>query len=164
MRYAARQSAEASKAEMTPMIDMTFQLIAFFMVVVNFSETNQEESITLPLSELAKPPEAASEAPIMLQVSVEKDENGRRLPGLPAKVIFGGSLFDMSQLRGELLREKQILEATGEQTARMATVIIRADGQAQTGEVQDVIRLCQENGFEKYVLRAKQVSVRKKSA
>jgi len=161
MRYAAGQRAEAAKAEMTPMIDMTFQLIAFFMVVVNFSETNHEESIHLPLSELAKPPEAASESPIMLQVTYEETKDGRRLP---AKVIFGGSLLEMSQLRKELLREKQILEATGEQSARAATVIIRADGRVQTGEVQDVIRLCQDNGLEKYVLRAKQVSVRRKSA
>ena len=161
MRYAARQGGEPTKTEMTPMIDMTFQLIAFFMVVVNFSETNQEESIRLPLSELAKPPEAASEAPIMLQVTFEESDDGQRLP---AKVIFGGSLFEMSQLGRELLREKQILEATGERTARAATVIIRADGRAQAGEVQDVIRLCQENGFEKYVLRARQVSVRRKSA
>ena len=35
-----------------------------------------------------------------------------------------------------------------------ATVIVRADGRAQTGEVQDIIRICQEKGFERFALRA----------
>ena len=37
---------------MTPMIDVTFQLIAFFMFVLNFSEVDQDQRINLPLSEL----------------------------------------------------------------------------------------------------------------
>ena len=38
---------------MTPMIDMTFQLIAFFMVLINFTEADQNQAINLPSSELA---------------------------------------------------------------------------------------------------------------
>ena len=34
---------------MTPMIDVTFQLIAFFMFVLNFSEVDQDQRINLPL-------------------------------------------------------------------------------------------------------------------
>ena len=37
-----------------------------------------------------------------------------------------------------------------------ATVIIRADGATQVGIVQEVIKVCQETGFEKFSLRAKQ--------
>ena len=48
---------------MTPMIDMTFQLIAFFMVLINFSEVEQDQRITLPASELAKPPEVGVRRP-----------------------------------------------------------------------------------------------------
>ena len=29
--------------DMTPMIDMTFQLIAFFMVLINFDASDQDE-------------------------------------------------------------------------------------------------------------------------
>jgi len=33
-------------------------------------------------------------------------------------------------------------------------VIVRADGRAKTGDVQELIKACQEKGFEKFVLRA----------
>jgi biopolymer transport protein ExbD len=33
-------------------------------------------------------------------------------------------------------------------------VILRADGRSRTGDVQDLIKACQEKGFEKFVLRA----------
>ncbi len=36
----------------------------------------------------------------------------------------------------------------------LATVIVRADGRARTGDVQQVIRICQEQGFERFALRA----------
>ena len=146
MRYASQRGAPPAKAEMTPMIDMTFQLIAFFMVVVNFSEADQNERIKLPLSELAKPPEAAVETPITLQMTDE------------GTVIFGAKEVAVSQLPAELLREKQVLEATGTKSARQATIIIRADRAAMTGQVQEVIEVCQKTGFEKFALRAKQES------
>lgn len=52
-----------SDIDMTPMIDMTFQLIAFFMFVVNFSEAEQDDRIQLPSSQLAKPAEAPFDVP-----------------------------------------------------------------------------------------------------
>jgi len=146
MRYAIQRGAPLAKAEMTPMIDMTFQLIAFFMVVVNFSEADQNERIKLPLSELAKPPETALETPITLQLTDE------------GTVLFGAQEVTVAQLPAELLREKQVLEATGRKTAREATIVIRADRAAMTGEVQEVIEICQKTGFEKFALRAKQES------
>lgn len=146
MRFPNRRGSGFAEGDMTPMIDMTFQLIAFFMVVVNFSEADQNERIKLPLSELAKPPEAAVETPITLQLTDE------------GTVLFGANEVTIGQLPAELLREKQVLEATGTKTARQATIIIRADRGAMTGEVQEVIQICQKTGFEKFALRAKQES------
>ena len=55
MRLKAKGKGGMAKGDMTPMIDMVFQLIAFFMVVVNFSDADQNKLIHLPSSELAKP-------------------------------------------------------------------------------------------------------------
>ena len=49
------------EGDLTPMIDMTFQLIAFFMVLINFTQSEQDQRIQLPESTLAKPPEAPLE-------------------------------------------------------------------------------------------------------
>jgi len=147
MRFTAREGASFAKGDMTPMIDMTFQLIAFFMVLVSFSEADQNERIRLPLSELAKPPDAPVPTPITLQLTGE------------GTVIFGGKDVPLSQLQRALLVEKQLLVAgEGDAKAAGATVIIRADKTAKTGEVQEVIEACQKTGFIKFALRARQES------
>jgi len=125
------------------MIDMTFQLIAFFMVLVNFSEADQNELIRLPSSELAKPPDAPLETPITLQVT----DRG--------SVIFGADEVSIDALQPLLTREKQLLEARRDQSAQNATIIIRADRETKTGKVQEVIEICQKTGFDKFALRAK---------
>ena len=139
-----RRGAGFAEGDMTPMIDMTFQLIAFFMVLINFSEADQNQAIRLPSSELAKPPETALQDPITVQLTQK------------GTVIMGPEEVDIENLDKLLIREKQLLEAIPGSSSRTATVIIRADRQAKTGEVQKVIKICQERGFEKFALRAKQ--------
>jgi biopolymer transport protein ExbD len=128
--------------DMTPMIDMTFQLITFFMFVMNFSEAEQDDRIQLPLSQLAKPVDGPVEKPITLQLTNT------------GAVIYAGELIGLEDISGYLEREKSVLADGGRNPAE-ATVIVRADGAAKTGQVQDIIKICQEKGFEKFALRAK---------
>ena len=48
-----------AEMNMTSMIDIVFLLISFFTLVMNFSQTEVNEEVQLPLSELAQPPEEA---------------------------------------------------------------------------------------------------------
>lgn len=133
----------SAEGDMTPMIDMTFQLIAFFMVLLNFAEAEQDDRIKLPSSELAKPPEAALESPLTLQLTEEGD------------VLFAGRTLPIAALSEPLRHEAAVLERQNKNVAD-ASVIIRADASAKTGVVQQLIQKCQEHGFEKFLLRAKQ--------
>ena len=144
MRYGSKRGAPFSKGDMTPMIDMTFQLIAFFMVLVNFSEADQNELIRLPSSELAKPPEAPPKSPITLQLTSDDI------------VIMHADQYPLSRLRDGLLREKAEMKKIPGSSPQAATIVIRADREAKTGRVQEVIKICQETGFEKFALRAKE--------
>ncbi len=126
---------------MTPMIDVTFQLITFFMFVMNFSEAEQDERIQLPLSQLAKPVEGVLEAPITLQLTAD------------GRVIYAGELVAVADIGGRLEREKALLVESGREP-ELATIIVRADAQAKAGDVQQVIKSCQERGFERFALRA----------
>jgi biopolymer transport protein ExbD len=132
----------STEIDMTPMIDMTFQLIAFFMFVSNFSEAEQDDRIQLPQSQLAKPSDAPIEAPITLQLTSK------------SSVVYGGELIGLGELGTYLEREKSALLDAGKEPVE-STVIVRADGSAKTGEVQEIIKVCQEKGFEKFALRAK---------
>ena len=127
--------------DMTPMIDMTFQLITFFMFTLNFSEAQQDDRIQLPASQLAKPAVGPSKEPITLQVM--QDGN----------VIYAGEPVPMQDMKGYLENEKRVMIAASKEPSA-ATVIVRADGRVKTGQVQDLIKICQEQGFEKFVLRA----------
>jgi biopolymer transport protein ExbD len=139
----AKRSGGPSNTEidMTPMIDMTFQLITFFMFVMNFSEAEQDDRIQLPSSQLAKPAEGVIEKPITLQLTNA------------GAVIYAGELVAVRDIGGYLEREKTVMIDAGREP-NSATIIVRADGRAKTGEVQDIIRICQEKGFERFALRA----------
>ncbi len=151
MRFQAVKEG-IQEGDMTPMIDMVFQLIAFFMVLVNFAEVDQNERIRLPSSELAKPPDAPLPSPITLQLTRS------------GSVILGTNEVSLAELRPLLTLERQMLEAKRSVNYRNATIIIRADVGAKIGEVQKVITLCQETGFEKFALRAKQQERQKESS
>ena len=140
-RRSMPSGAATTEIDMTPMIDMTFQLITFFMFVMNFSEAEQDERIRLPLSQLAKPSDRVVEKPLTLQLTSA------------GSVIYAGELVSVRDIGGYLEREKAVMLDSGREPSA-ATVIIRADGRAKTGEVQEIIRTCQEKGFEKFALRA----------
>lgn len=131
------------------MIDMSFQLIAFFMLVINFSDVEQLQRIKLPESELAKPPEAPYEQPLTIHLT----DDGRF-------VYAGREHLQIDRLRSALLQETQIIKRLESRTVADVTVIIRADANARTGLVQEIIKACQELEFEKFALRGKQSEVR----
>jgi biopolymer transport protein ExbD len=143
MKFKRKDQGVSAEPDMTPMIDMTFQLIAFFMVLLNFGEIEMDARINLPASQLAKPPESAPESPLVLQLTSDD------------RVIFSGDAIPIAALDKPLFNEKRFLELNGLKPAD-ATVILRADADAKTGIVQEVIQKCQDNGFEKFALRARQ--------
>ena len=68
MRLFKKKSTEILEGDLTPMIDMTFQLIAFFMLLINFSEVDRAEEILLPSSVLAVPPVVRPDYQIILNL------------------------------------------------------------------------------------------------
>ena len=86
-----------TEIDMTPMIDMTFQLITFFMFVMNFSEAEQDDRIQLPSSQLAKPAEGVIEKPITLQLTNA------------GSVIYAGELIAVRDIGAYLEREKTVM-------------------------------------------------------
>ena len=93
------------------------------------------------MSQLAKPVDGPVEKPITLQLTNA------------GSVIYAGEMIGLQDISGYLEREKSVLLEGGRNPAA-ATVIVRADGAAKTGQVQEIIKICQEKGFEKFALRA----------
>jgi biopolymer transport protein ExbD len=136
-----KASSMTTEIDMTPMIDVTFQLITFFMFTLNFTEAEQDERIQLPVSQLAKPVEGAAVDPITLQLMRD------------GQVIYSGEPVPVAQMGNYLENERRLILAAGKQPTD-ATVIMRADARSRTGQVQELIKVCQEKGFDRFVLRA----------
>ena len=143
MRIKKQEPDANTGADLTPMIDVVFLLIAFFMVIINFTEAEQNERIKLPSSILARPPDVPHERPLTLQL----DETGI--------VYFAGNAVRVDALAPLLQRERNVMEYLQRDPAD-ATIIVRGHQHAKAGLVQEMIRICQEIGFENFVLRAKQ--------
>jgi biopolymer transport protein ExbD len=143
MRF-KKHSIVQAETDMTPMIDVTFQLIAFFMFVLNFSEVDQDQRINLPLSELARPPEVAYDEPLTVQLAGNE------------QIIFAGNYMSTDGLKAAMLREAQIIKTHPEKKVSDVTVIIRADRKAKIGKVQEIIKICQEAEFDTFALRGRQ--------
>ena len=146
MKIKAR-GAEFIEIDYTPMIDITFQLIAFFMILINFSDAEQDQRIQLPSSVLAKPPQSPLEIPITIQVLQD------------GKISMGGpTLYPTAESIKPLLGNERYVLESQRHKVEDATIIIRAHRDAQAGVVQRVIKVCQEMGFQKFTLRAKSES------
>lgn len=137
-------SSAILEGDMTPMIDMTFQLVAFLMVLVNFAAEDVSARVVLPESEMARPPEGK---PTENRILIQMDKDGQ--------ILYGAEILSLESLKTVLRSEEYLLQSKQLAPAD-ALVIIRAHKDAQTGKVQDVIKTCQENKFDHFVLRAKE--------
>jgi len=138
-----RAKVDMAEGDMTPMIDMTFQLIAFFMVLINFAQTEANDNVVLPNSRLVKPPEAPLEFPIVLHV------------GADGRVYLGGDDYTAETLKLGLDREMAVLRGEGKEPDD-ANVVIRGHKDVAAGHVQEVIRVAQEAKLTNFALRVKE--------
>ena len=144
MRFKKEKSG-ILEADLTPMIDMTFQLIAFFMLIINFS-TDRHHEILLPDSELAKPPDSPPEYDIVLTLN----EQGN--------VMFNESrdLFTDLDLLVPFLTREVSNAASQSIPVESIDVIIRSHKRTPTGMVQEVMAKCQEVSLQKFALRVEE--------
>jgi biopolymer transport protein ExbD len=138
-----KSKTEQAEADMTPMIDIVFQLVAFFMVLINFAQTEDHARVKLPKSELAKPVEEPPDYDIILHVS----DIGT--------VFLNGQEHEVENIGPYLNSEKDLILAEGVAVAD-AVIVIRGHEDAQSGKIQELINVCQENDYETFALRAKE--------
>ena len=144
MRIKKNKNTEILEGDLTPMIDMTFQLIAFFMLLINFSEVDRAEEIVLPKSVLATPPTERPDYQVILNLDPD------------SSVVFAGNRYNITTLNPVLTQEINNAARSREPVAaKDIAVIIRAHEDTETGTVQQLIAKCQENEMENFKFRVK---------
>lgn len=110
---------------LTPMIDVVFLLIIFFMVGARFTEEANDQKFDVQLP-TAAPLQTLSREPDPLVVSVNRS----------GQLSLGGRRMSREELRSAL--EQARTEWSGQ------TVIIRGDGDGSYQSVIDVMSLCHQ--------------------
>ncbi|MCA9041426.1 MAG: biopolymer transporter ExbD [Planctomycetaceae bacterium] len=141
------------EVDMTPMIDIVFQLIAFFMVINNFEQSQVDERVKLPRDQLARPREDVAEDNVVLNIGYIRDKEGN-ITSQPL-VFYLGEQTPLLEFGPVIQREARVLQRLDQKIGE-TTVEIRADGEVDTGQIQEVIRMAQDAGFLKFTLKAMQ--------
>ena len=150
------EKATVAEVDMTPMIDIVFQLIAFFMVITNFEQTQADERVKLPKDTLCRPADVKNEHDLYVNVGFERDKQGKKLDPDPF-VFVPGEKFRVLEFGTRLQLEKRLYRSRGVDP-KDVTIIIRADAEVPTGLVQELIKLAQEADFQKFALKAIQTN------
>ncbi len=140
------QLSEGAEPDLTPLLDMVFQLITFFMLVINFKGAALDQSLQLPVLGSARPLEwKGDREPLMLNV----DNEGR-------VKVFGAVVSAEKFIADNAAELKAQLRAAGEPAPKElpVPVILRADKGTKFHLVNHVIKLCQDNGYVQFSLSA----------
>jgi biopolymer transport protein ExbD len=147
-------SKEKAEPNLTPLLDIVFQLITFFMLVINFASDNYDQRINLP--------DAGSARPVEDDARISEDR-------LVLNVDSEGRLLKNDQLMGiaeaaESIRHEAALVKLGLRSSGVkfdaatdtlpTTIILRADKETTFGAVLGIIKACQAQGFRKFALKA----------
>ena len=121
----ARKPQEIPKAEMTPMIDVVFQLMIFFVVTIKQEDIYSKLNANRPA-----PNQASSSESNDTQIKIDIGYSG---------LIFNGRGVRMNELRSNL---KQLSA-----TSKNATVLIRCTMDSPHGRLVDVLDACNQYGM-----------------
>lgn len=132
MKCKIQQNRISSSVDMTPMIDIVFQLILFFLVSTTFA--------LLPA--------------IKLNLPVSKTASGENSTGITITVTQDDEIFfNEEQIDVESLLNKLISYDTGEVQKKEFPIMIEADSEVTNGKIVSIFDVIRESGFSVINLR-----------
>ncbi len=147
-------SPTSCEIDMTPMIDIVFQLITFFMFTMSFEEIQADERVKLPLDVLAKPPEVKQKHAVVMNIGFLRNVKGERLDPEPLLFNFGSGQKIRPLEASKYMEQEARLYRLRKVELEDVTIKIRADQEVASGIVQEVIKQCQDAGFSKFAISA----------
>lgn len=130
MAVQIKRSSVASTLSLTPLIDVVFLLLIFFLVTSEFEDEERRLDIVLPSATSAVPMTAKPR-----EVIIDVDDQGT--------VYVGGKPTSIDELQ-------TVLEAAVNNNPTNQTVVIRADRSATFQPVVSVMDVCNKTGISDY--------------
>lgn len=138
----------SAEPNLTPMLDMVFQLVTFFMLVINFKSAQLDMNLKLPVVGSARPVDTKGQEDLLV---LNIDKQGHLTVYNTPKDIDG---YIAGEAQSSLLaaRQKNPQLQLGDELP--TTVVIRADRATPFHLLNRVIQECQKNGFRNFSLKA----------
>ena len=127
MPVTIKKGAALSSLSMTPLIDIVFLLLIFFLVTTRFSEEDHELEVMLPTASEAKPLVVKPK-----EIFINVDQEG--------EYFIGRDKIDLEKMES-MLADADVNNPTGQ------TVIIRADRRCEWDAVVAAINAAQRAGI-----------------
>jgi biopolymer transport protein ExbD len=121
-----------SGLNLTPLIDVIFQLLIFFFVAARFEREDRELDVPLPDASEARPLTAA---PQELWININKD-----------------GVYFVDGRRMQLPELEQLLKRRAVDNPLNQSVIVRADKRVALDSVVQAVNLCKKAGIRDYVV------------
>ena len=141
-----------AEPNLTPLLDVVFQLITFFMLVINFSNDTYDQRIRLPVAASARPVDGSKAAEDRVVLNIDRDGN----------LLFDGKLLDTEAAKREIATQAELVRVNAKISNKPiedpnnlpSTLVIRADHDTEFALLHELITACQANGFRKFSLKA----------
>ena len=136
------------EADLTPILDMVFQLITFFMLVMNFKAAALDLTLKLPVVGSAMPVDTdGQEELLILNLAPTGD-----LTVYGEKVDLEGYISVEADVSRMAAKGKGLdIKPGGELPT---TIVIRSDSSSRFKDLYRVIETCQKQGYRKFALKA----------
>ena len=140
-------SAEG-EADLTPILDMVFQLITFFMLVMNFKAAALDLTLKLPVVGSAMPVDTKGQEELLIL----------NLAPTGDLTVYGEKVDIEKYISEEANVSRLAAKAKGlPDDADLPTIIvIRSDESSRFKDLYKVIKACQDRGYRNFALKANQ--------
>lgn len=142
--------SDGSNAEpnLTPMLDMVFQLVTFFMLVINFKGAAMDLTLNLPVLGSARPLDTGGREDLLV---LNVDSKGKlRVYGVEKNLHE----YIAGEARLAVFKQTTVNPAFKKGDELPTMIVIRADRTTPFKLLNDVITTCQNEGFRQFSLKA----------
>ncbi len=141
-----------AEPNLTPLLDVVFQLITFFMLVFKISGDNFDQRVRLPVAGSAIPVEGSVVDQDRVVLNIDAD----------GRLLWKGEALDIEtaikeiRVQAQLVRRNQSIQGNkiAEGGQLPTSIIFRADRNVPFSQIYRYITTCQANGFTKFALKA----------
>ena len=132
---------EPLEIDMTPMIDVVFLLIVFFMIVVDLTQQDIVQ-LELPVTEMGIPDKKPERNRLTVNITYDKESQ-------VSEIYVKRDLMDLEQLKAWMHRSART-KINKKTKFSEIPIIIRCDKLAPFRKVQEVMQLCADKDIQIY--------------